>query len=162
MIIIVMGVAGAGKSTIGRRLAADLGWSFIEADELHSPASIEKMRRGVALTDADRMPWLRAVRQQIEDADRRRESVVVACSALKQAYRDVIAEGLRSVRFVYLRADAALLEQRLRQRTGHFARVALLETQLGTLEEPDSTALTLDASAPPDVLVSTIRTTWHL
>jgi gluconokinase len=157
VIIIIMGAAGAGKTTVGRALATRLGWRFIEADDLHSAANIDKMRHGDGLTREDRLPWLHAVRRQLKAADQRGESVVVACSALTREYRAILSDGLTNVQFVYLQADPQLLAARLEQRQGHFAGPSLLATQLATLEEPGDTALTLDASASPPALVTAIR-----
>ena len=151
-----MGVAGSGKTTIGEKLAAALGWGFSDADEFHSPASIAKMKSGVALTDADREPWLRAVRAAIEE--RGRTDHVFACSALKARYREVLGAGGPQVRFVYLRGDADLIRQRLSRRVGHFFDPALLPTQFEALEEPPD-ALTVDIALTPDALVSHIVTT---
>lgn len=160
--IIVIGPAGVGKTTLGRALAVALGWEFIEADEFHPPANIEKMRQGIGLTDADRLPWLRAVRAAIDETQRHGDSVVVACSALKQVYREVLTAGLKHVHFVYLSADRALLEQRLAERAGHFAGPALVSSQLDALEEPGPEALTLNASTPIDELISEISAAWNL
>jgi gluconokinase len=157
-----MGVAGAGKTTVGQALADALGWQFVEGDELHPPANIDKMRAGLALSDADRLPWLEALSARIGALDRGGRSAVVACSALTRGYRARLAAAAGDVRFVYLRADAPLLEYRLRTRPGHFAGAALLSSQLAILEEPGGSALTLDASLPPDALVGAVRDAWQL
>ena len=157
-----MGASGAGKTTTGEALARALQWRFLDADDLHPPENVAKMRAGVGLTDADRLPWLNAVRLQIDDVVASGESAVVACSALTRVYRDILSEGIPSVRFVFLRADAALLRDRVRARHGHFAGESLLPSQLATLEDPGAEALTLDAGLPADALVSTIRETWNL
>jgi gluconokinase len=162
MIIIVMGPAGAGKTTVGEALAASLGWRFVEADDLHPPENVAKMRVGVGLTHVDRMPWLSAVRQKIDEAERASESVVIACSALTNDYRAMLSADADDVRFVYLHATRSLLDDRLRSRTGHFAGPSLLASQLATLESPGPGTLTLDASATPTELVSAIRGKWHL
>jgi gluconokinase len=154
MIIIIMGVSGSGKSTIGSFLASVLGWSFVEADDFHSQADIEKMTRGVPLDDEDRAPWLQAIRQWIEAAIARGENGVIACSALKQSYREILQIDSQ-VRFVYLEADAALIEQRLRNRVGHFMNPSLIASQFATLEEPNG-ALKIDASLPPGEIVTRI------
>ena len=158
MIIVVTGVAGVGKTTVGQALAATLGWAFYDADDVHSPEARERMRRGEPLTDAMRQPWLDRVRTMMADAAERDEKAVVACSALKERYRDAIARGL-PVRFVFLSADADVLRARLQRRTDHFAGVALLDSQLATVEEP-SNALTLDATLPVDALVARMRRTF--
>lgn len=157
-----MGASGAGKTTIGRALAEALRWQFIEADDLHPAANIAKMRSGVGLTHVDRMPWLSAVRAAIDAVVLRSESAVVACSALTGEYRGILSAGHDDVHFVYLRADAALLAERLGARQGHFAGAAILPSQLMTLEEPGTTALTLDARASVPHLVAEIRTAFHL
>ena len=162
VIIVVMGASGAGKTIVGQTLARALGWPFIDADELHSPANIDKMRKGVGLSHIDRMPWLGAVRERIDVAEREAQSTVIACSALTHEYRAMLSADTDQVRFVYLQASPALLEERLRHRRGHFAGPSLLTTQLATLEEPDTTALTLDAAQSPDALVLAIRSAWQL
>ena len=157
MIIVVMGASGAGKTTVGRALARALGWRFIEGDDFHSPENIAKMRQGIGLTHADRMPWLSAVRHAIDDAVAEGASAVVACSALTNEYRGILRAGLDHLWFVYLRASPQLLTERLGARRGHFASPAILSSQLATLEEPKDGTVTLDASATPDTLVQSIR-----
>ena len=152
-----MGPSGAGKTTVGHALAVALGWAFVEADELHSTENVEKMRRGEGLTDADRAPWLESIRRVVAQAIAQRTPTVIACSALKQSYRDIIRDGFAGVHFVYLQADAALLRERLARRTGHFAGPALIASQLATLEEPGDDALTVDASHTPEEIVTEIR-----
>lgn len=157
-IIVVMGPAGAGKTTIGLALAQSLGWRFLDADDFHSPANVEKMRSGIGLTDDDRAPWLAAMHDALEHALTSGTSVVLACSALKESYRHALtpeAVGSR-LRFVYLHADEAVLRERLAHRTGHYAGPQLLASQLETLEEPRD-ALWVDASRPPAEIVSRIR-----
>jgi gluconokinase len=147
MVVIVMGVTGSGKSTVGGRLAADLGWPFHDADSFHPPENIARMSRGIALTDADRLPWLEAIRARIDEVLAAGGSAVIACSALKKTYRDVLGEGLPGIRFVYLRGDEPLLAERLRHRVGHFMPPRLLRSQLETLEEPES-ALRVEIALP--------------
>jgi gluconokinase len=156
MVIVLMGPAGAGKSTVGRALALQLGWRFIEADEFHAAPDIEKMRGGVALTDEERWPWLERVRDAMDAVAKAGDHAVVACSALRQQYRDYLARDRGGVRFVFLNAPVELLRRRLVRRTGHFAAGGLLESQLETLELPTD-ALTLDASLPVETLVAQIR-----
>ena len=150
-----MGVSGSGKSTIGQNLAAALGLGFSDADEFHSPASIEKMKSGVALTDADREPWLRVTKAAIDE--RKGTGHVFACSALKARDRELLWGGDPQVRFVYLRGDPNLIGQRLSRRVDHFFNRVLLPSQFEALEEPHD-ALTVDIAQTPDALVSDIVT----
>ena len=156
VVIVVMGAAGAGKSTLGRALAGALALRFVEGDEYHSAAAVAKMRAGNPLTDTDRRPWLAALHEVIANAVERREHLVIACSALHERYRDTLRGSLRNVRFVYLRASEPLLRQRLSARAGHFAGPALVVSQLAALEEP-ADALTVDATRPVDEIVSVVR-----
>lgn len=155
MVVVIMGVAGAGKSTAGARLAEVLGWPFLDVDALHPPPNVEKMRRGIPLTDADRDPWLTQVRQRIEDYVRAGQSAVVACSALRREYRKRLRVD-PAVRFVFLKGDSALLRDRLNRRVGHFLKSPLLASQLASLEEPVG-ATTIDAALPVDEIVQRIR-----
>lgn len=158
VVIVLMGPAGAGKTTIGRALAAELGWRFVEGDDYHPAGNVRKMQAGIPLTDADRSPWLTALAHVIANAVGRREHMVVACSALKERYRLTLRDNLRTIRFVYLKASEPLLHERLASRVGHFLDPALVRSQLTTLEEPrDPTTLTLDASLAPEEIHSTIR-----
>jgi carbohydrate kinase (thermoresistant glucokinase family) len=157
VVLVVMGPSGAGKTTVGRALAVALGWHFVEGDDLHPAANVAKMRRGEGLTDEDREPWLRAIAATAADALDRGLSIVIACSALKARYRDVIRGGRDDVHFVYLSAGPELLRRRVATRSGHFAGPALVTSQLAALEEPVEDALTLDARQPVDALVTSIR-----
>lgn len=150
-----MGVAGAGKTTVGQRLAAALGWPFEEGDRFHPAANVAKMRRGQPLNDRDRAPWLAALRQCIEQRQVAGESAVMACSALKQVYRAGLRGNDDAVRFVYLKADPALLRSRLRQRQGHFMGADLLESQWAALEEPQD-AVTVSAHQDVEAIVAQI------
>jgi gluconokinase len=156
MVVVVMGVSGAGKTTVGTALAVSLGWRFVEGDQLHPVANTEKMRAGVPLTESDRVPWLAAVHAVLERAVERRESIVIACSALKERYREVLRGDCRGVRFVYLKVLQPLAEARSATRAGHFAGPALVPSQFATLEEPAG-ALTVDGSLPPEAIVAAIR-----
>jgi len=156
VVVVLMGVAGVGKTTIGRRLAAALGWSFYDADDFHSPANVAKMRAGIALDEADRVPWLARLRALIEDVGRRGGHAVLACSALRGAYREQLRVPGVDVRFVHLTADPALLRARLAARRGHYMPATLLDSQLATLEPPDG-APTVDTAGDPDAIVETIR-----
>ncbi|WP_448188919.1 gluconokinase [Azospirillum sp. sgz301742] len=151
MIVVVMGVSGCGKSTIGQLLADRLGCPFSDADAFHPPGNIDKMSRGMALTDEDRWPWLRAIRAAIVTAIARGEDHVLACSALKESYRRVLSEG-DDVLFVHLTGDPALIRERLAARRGHFFDPALLQNQFDTLETP-SDAIVVDIALGPDRIV---------
>ena len=153
-----MGPAGAGKTTVGALLAKSLGWQFLDADDFHSPENVDRMRRGVPLTDADRAPWLSAIRNGLEAAYAANQPVVLACSALKEVYRRALVspQVAPSIRFVYLNAPADVLRERLANRVGHYAGPQLLESQLETLEEPND-ALWVDASRQPAEIVAEIR-----
>ena len=135
-VLIVMGVSGVGKSTIAEALNEHLHWPFREGDELHPPANVQKMHAGIPLDDTDREPWLRAVAAWIRARREADEPGIVTCSALKRRYRDKLIEGDDLVRLLYLKADRAVLEERLHSREGHFMPASLLESQLATLEEP--------------------------
>ena len=155
MIVIVMGVVGSGKTTVGRLLAQRLGWEFADADDFHPALNIEKIRNGIPLGDEDRQPWLDRLREAILDWIARGRNVVLACSALKRAYRKTLDAG-PEVRFVYLKGSATLIAERLRSRQGHFAGEQILASQLSDLEEPEG-ALTVDIAATPEQIVDKIR-----
>ena len=155
MIVIVMGVTGAGKTTIGRLLASQLDWQFSDADDFHPQANVEKMRRGIPLTDDDRKPWLERLRAEIESWSAKGVNVVLACSALKRNYRAMLDAGPQ-VRFVYLKGSRELIAERLRARHGHFAGEAILAGQFADLEEPED-AVPVDISAAPEEIVVEIR-----
>jgi len=153
MILILMGVAGCGKSTIGRALAQRLKVELIEGDELHPPSNVSKMREGSALTDEDRWPWLRAIAQRVDSILEHGGRAVVTCSALKQSYRDILARP--GVQFVYLRVSPEVARARLATRTGHFFPPALLQSQFDTLQEPRE-ALTVNGEQGVEPTVSEI------
>jgi gluconokinase len=158
VVIVLMGPTGAGKTTIGRSLATELGWHFLDADDLHPSQSIAKMRAGFPLDERDRGRWIARVHAAIARAIDRREHTVVACSAPKTRYRHALRGGLRSVRFVYLRADAELLRRRLVTRDEHSASPRLAAGQLADLEEPgEDEAVMLDAGAAPERILGRIR-----
>jgi gluconokinase len=163
VIIVIFGVSGAGKTTVGKLLARELGWSFIEADDFHPAANIKKMRSGHPLTDKDRWPWLERLRQQIEPSLSVGENAVLACSALKRAYRDRLRVG-DEVNFVFLRGDYALVEKQLRSRHGHFMNTALLQSQFDDLEEPQprENVLTIELGRTPDEIVERIEAKLNL
>lgn len=150
-----MGVVGAGKTTVGRLLAKESGWEFADADDFHPPANVEKIRRGISLNDDDRKPWLERLRAEITRWIAERRNVVLACSALKRAYRQELAVG-PEVRFVYLKGSAALIAARLRSRQGHFAGEQILAGQFADLEEPEG-AVTAEIASSPDQIVAEIR-----
>lgn len=153
--VVVMGVSGCGKSTVGRALAAALGVHYVEGDELHPPENVARMRAGIPLTDEDRLGWLQAVAEQLDNATARAHGVVVSCSALKRAYRDGLRAAAPGLRFVHLHGERALLEQRLAARSGHYMPASLLPSQLDTLQmpTPDEGVIALDIAAPPEALV---------
>ena len=159
-VLLVMGVAGSGKTTIGRGLAAALGVRFFDADDFHSPENIQKMARGEPLGDADRAPWLAALRDRIEAVLDARDCAVLACSALKQAYRQQLRVDAQRVPVVFLNGSPELICARLRERRGHFAHESLLGSQLAALEPPDD-ALEVDIAAPPQEVVHTILARLH-
>lgn len=155
MIVIVMGVVGAGKTTVGELLAARLGWEFADADDFHSPANVDKIRRGVALTDADREPWLDHLHEFIADRIALGRNLVLACSALKQRYRQRLGDS-PDIRFVYLKGSASQIAERLHARHGHFADEKILASQLADLEEPER-AVTVEISGTPEEIVTEIQ-----
>ena len=163
MIVIVFGVSGAGKTTVGKLLARELGWRFIEADDFHPAANVEKMRSGHPLTDEDRSPWLDRLREQIKRSVAAGENAVLACSALKRAYRDRLRVG-EEVKFVYLRGDFALVEKQLRSRRRHFMDPDLLQSQFDDLEEPqpDEHVLTVQLGGTPEEILGEIKMKLHL
>ena len=157
-VIVVMGVAGSGKSTIAAELARRLGWRFAEGDAFHPAANVEKMRNGTPLTDVDRWPWLDSIAAWVGETRRAGARCVVACSALKRAYRERIAAGRDDVRFVYLQGTYDLVSKRMATRTGHYMPLALLRSQYDTLEEPgtEENPIVLSIERPPDELITRI------
>jgi len=149
--IVLMGVAGSGKTTVGRIVAERLGWRFLDADDFHSPENVEKMRSGQPLTDDDRWPWL----DRLNGLLREDGSAVLACSALRQRYRDRIGAGLDDVRWVHLAGSFELIGSRLAARKGHYMPASLLASQFNTLEPP-SAALTIDVGDTPEMLAARI------
>jgi gluconokinase len=149
MVLIMMGVTGSGKTTIGKLLAHRLGAHFLDADDFHPEDNVTKMRAGIALEDADRAPWLDLLNRELRNHEARGESVVLACSALKRSYREQLRQGLREVQIVYLHGSRALLASRLAQRVGHFMPPSLLDSQLEILEAPQ-TAIAVDVGGTPE------------
>jgi gluconokinase len=156
MILIVMGVAGSGKTTVAQLLAQELSWTFRDSDEFHPVPNIEKMSHGIPLVDADRAPWLAAMRAAIQGWLRESTNAVLTCSCLKADYRRTLLVDPARVRMVYLRGTFELIEARLLKRTNHFMKVNLLKSQFAILEEPDD-AIIVDVSDPPEVIVRNIR-----
>lgn len=154
MIVMVMGTTASGKTTIGTLLAKLRGWEFVDADDFHPPANVEKMRHGIPLTDADRRPWLEALHNNIAEWNSERRNVVLACSALKQSYRDQLRAGAE-VKLVYLKGSYELFSRRVLARKGHFAKQDLLASQFADLEEPTD-AITVDASESPEEIVEEV------
>lgn len=157
MVIVLMGPAGSGKTFVGTTLAERLGWRFIDADDHHPPANVAKMARGYSLNDGDRASWLDTLHAIVARAVDRRESLVLACSALAEPHRERIVAGLRPVRFVYLKVSPEVLRERLVTRRGHFAKANLLASQLARLEEPGGDALLVDGAADIDTIVGHVR-----
>jgi gluconokinase len=155
MIIIIMGVAGSGKTTIGSLLADELGWAFYDADDFHSEANRAKMSQGIALTDEDRAGWLLSLKDLIVQNIQQNTSAVLACSALKNSYRETLKVNER-VKFIYLRGTYEQIKARLINRSGHYMSAGMLESQFQTLEEPQD-ILTIDISNSPQDIVTLIR-----
>jgi len=155
LIVLLMGVAGSGKTTVGQLLSRELGWAFADADDFHPAANVEKMRRGIPLTDEDRAPWLDALRQLLVGWISEEKNGVLACSALKQSYRDALAVG-PEVKIVYLKGSPALLRERVVSRHGHYMKAGMLESQFRALEEPKD-AITVDVSASAEKVAAEVR-----
>jgi MFS transporter, ACS family, tartrate transporter len=154
MIYVVMGVAGSGKTTIAQMLAQKLQWVFLEADQFHSAANKDKMHRGIPLTDEDRLPWLESIHAALKQNDEEGKNAVLACSALKDEYREILSNGL-DVKFIYLKGSFELIRDRMLKRHGHFAGVSILADQFATLQEPHD-AIVVDVSPPPEQIVAEI------
>jgi len=154
----VMGVSGSGKSTVAEALGERLGWRFEDGDSFHPASNVEKMKAGHPLTDEDRWPWLNAIADEIERVCRSGQHVIIACSALKHTYRDVLLRGRDDVRFVFLKGTKELIAERLAHRKGHFMPPGLLASQFATLEEPgpEERALVVGIAMPPRYMASAI------
>ena len=158
MIIVIMGVSGSGKTTIGQGVAEAMDWGFSDADDFHGPANVRKMKSGIPLTDEDREPWLRNLRVAIERWKRGEPGHVLACSALKGSYREILRQNDPDVKFVYLQGSFDLIARRLKERKGHFFDPALLRSQFDALETPED-ALVFDISKKPDEIIAAILET---
>jgi gluconokinase len=157
-VVVMMGVSGSGKTTVAEGVARHEGWTLLEGDKFHPPANVEKMSHGHPLTDEDRWPWLRAIAAEIDAMRARGESAVVACSALKRTYRDILISNRPDVVLVYLRGDKALIAARMAARKGHFMPPALLDSQFATLEEPgpDEHPIIASIAPPPPAIVDDV------
>jgi carbohydrate kinase (thermoresistant glucokinase family) len=156
MIVLVMGVSGSGKTTIGEALALELGWKYLDADDYHPKANIKKMAAGVPLQDSDRWPWLEKINEELLKLQERGKSVVVGCSALKEAYRERLGHGLRDFKVVYLRGEFPLIQSRIAARKHRFMPATLLRSQFDTLEPP-AQAIEVDVSAPVEQTLARIK-----
>ena len=157
-VAVIMGVSGSGKTTVGRILAARLGWQFLEGDALHPPENIAKMKAGHPLDDQDRAPWLAAIAARIDDWRRGSDHGVVTCSALKRRYRDIIIGNRADVRLIYLAGSRELIGERLGTRQGHFMPASLLDSQFAALEppEPEENPITVPVDASAEIIVAQI------
>ena len=156
MILVLMGVSGCGKTTVGKILASQLGWVFYDADDFHPQSNVEKMRAGQALTDEDRWPWLDRLNALLRSSEVGGEDAIMACSALRQVYRDRLAQGCKDVRWRFLKGTFELIQSRLAVRKGHYMNPSLLQSQFATLEEPVD-AIVIDITGPPEALADRIR-----
>jgi gluconokinase len=157
-IAVMMGVSGSGKTTIARGVAQRVGWRLVEGDDYHPPANVAKMHAGTPLTDEDRLPWLRALAREIDAMRERGEQAIVACSALKRSYRDILIGARKDLVLVYLQGSKELIAARIAARKGHFMPPALLDSQFATLEEPcaDEHPMVVSIAPPPDAIVDEV------
>jgi gluconokinase len=152
MIVVFMGVSGSGKSTVGKLLAGTMGWTFYEGDDFHPPENIEKMSRGIALSDDDRLPWLTRIKMELEACSRNRSDAVLACSALRSRYRTFLTDGMSDIQFVYLKGDAEVIRERLSSRREHYMKAHMLDSQFASLEEPDDAIVADIRNSPQDIV----------
>lgn len=155
LVALVMGVAGVGKTSVGRRAAVRLGWDFVDGDDFHSPSSVEKMKRGIPLTDSDRRRWLNLIRAIIDERLAEERPTVITCSALKASYRHELLDGRERVRLIYLKAPPDVVRGRIENRKGHFFGPVLVDSQFDVLEEPEG-GITVDATRPFDAVVDAV------
>ena len=160
-ILVIMGVSGSGKTTIGQLLSAELICSFIDGDDFHPPVNIKKMSSGEALTDEDRWPWLEILTDKIQGYIQQKQSMVLACSALKKSYREILCVERELVQFIYLKGNYATIVRRMQSRENHFMTKSLLQSQFATLEEPED-AIVVDISPSPSEILKSIRGLLHL
>jgi gluconokinase len=162
--VVVMGVSGSGKTTVGLALAQRLGWVFVEGDDFHTEESIAKMREGVPLTDADRLPWVETLRDSVRDHHAEGRAVVMTCSALRRRYRELLAEGRPWIRFCHLTLSDQVLSARLAGRRGHYMSASLLQSQLETLEPlgPDEPGVEVDGTGTPEQVVDRVLSALDL
>ncbi|MEB3216232.1 MAG: gluconokinase [Nostocales cyanobacterium 94392] len=156
MIILVMGVSGSGKTTVGKKLAESLGWEFGDADDFHSEENVKKMQDGIALDDEDRLPWLQTIQYVIKEYLSENKNLVLSCSALKENYREMLLVNQESVKLVYLKGSFDLIQQRLEERLNHFMSQKLLKSQFDILEEPTD-VIVVDISEPLEAIVEEIK-----
>jgi gluconokinase len=154
MIFIIMGVSGSGKSTVGKSVSKELGWKFYEGDEYHPAENVQKMKNGSPLNDEDRLPWLLSLRKIIEDAFEKKENIIISCSALKQAYRDILKVN-DEVKFIYLKGSYDLIKKRMEVRANHFFKPAMLKSQFETLEEPEA-VIEIDISVATESTINEV------
>jgi len=157
MIVVLMGVSGSGKTTVGMLLSKRLGWPLLDADDFHPPENIAKMRSGIPLADEDRWPWLDQLNDLLKEKTLHGKNALLACSALKSIYRDRLAAGCSDLRWVHLKGSFELIESRLKARKGHYMKAGLLESQFAALEEP-ANAIIADVTAAPEVIADTLET----
>ena len=156
MILVLFGVSGSGKTTIGRLLAQELDWNFYDADDFHPTSNVEKMRQGLPLAEADRWPWLERLRELLTQGIARKEELILACSALKEEYRKYLHIN-DEIKWIFLKGEYQLIADRIQDRRGHFMNPNLLRDQFEVLEEPRGNAVVIDIAADPTTIVERIR-----